>query len=95
MSQRGDCANAAAASILELPWCLRDHLPEAFARYEELRRKRVERIAPPRLAQLQLKAAGLVARVVRDRLMPMTMKLTKPEMATWQYDHHIDWAAAA
>jgi FAD-dependent urate hydroxylase len=23
------------------------------------------------------------------------MKLTKPEKATWQYDHHIDWAAAA
>jgi hypothetical protein len=27
--------------------------------------------------------------------MPVAMKLTRPEKATWQYDHHIDWAAAA
>ncbi|HEX6760006.1 MAG TPA: hypothetical protein VF086_16625 [Propionibacteriaceae bacterium] len=83
-----------AESILELPGACATFYEEAFARYEELRRKRVERIIAAGSHNFS-KAAGLVARVVRDRLMPMTMKLTKPEMATWQYDQHIDWAAAA
>jgi 2-polyprenyl-6-methoxyphenol hydroxylase-like FAD-dependent oxidoreductase len=68
--------------------------PVTIARYEELRRNRVEPIIAATARTNSNKAAGPVARVVRDRLMPVTMKLTRPEKATWQYDHHIDWAGA-
>jgi hypothetical protein len=30
---------------------------------------------------------------LRDVIMPMAMKLAKPEKTAWQYNHHIDWAA--
>ena len=95
-SSSGQGASLAVESAVQLARCLRD-LPyqQAFARYEELRRKRVERIIAGAARTNSNKAAGPVARVLRDRLMPVTMKLTKPEKATWQYDHHIDWAAAA
>jgi FAD-dependent urate hydroxylase len=95
-SSSGQGASLAVESAVQLARCLRD-LPyqQAFARYEELRRKRVERIIAAAARTNSNKAAGPVARVLRDRLMPVTMKLTKPEKATWQYDHHIDWAAAA
>lgn len=95
-SSSGQGASLAIESAVQLARCLRD-LPyeRAFARYEELRRKRVERIIAAAARTNSNKAAGPVARVVRDRLMPVTMKLTTPEKATWQYDHHIDWPAAA
>jgi FAD-dependent urate hydroxylase len=92
----GQGASLAVESAVQLSRCLRD-LPyqQALARYKEPRRKRVERIIAAAAHTNSNKAAGPVARVVRDRLMPVTMKLTRPEKATWQYDHHIDWAAAA
>ena len=38
--------------------------------------------------------AGPIARVLRDLLMPVAMKLlAKPEKMAWQYDYRIDWAA--
>lgn len=95
-SSSGQGASLAVESAVQLARCLRD-LPyqQAFVRYEELRRRRVERIIAAAARTNSNKAAGPVARVVRDRLIPMTMKLTRPEKATWQYGHHIDWAAAA
>ncbi|HEX3196305.1 MAG TPA: FAD-dependent monooxygenase [Propionibacteriaceae bacterium] len=89
-------ASLAVESAVQLARCLRDlRYQQAFVRCEELRRERVERIIATAARTNSNKAAGPVARVVRDRLMPATMKLTRPEKATWQYDHHIDWAAAA
>jgi hypothetical protein len=42
------------------------------------------------------KAAGPVARVLRDLLMPVAMKmLAKPEKMAWQFDYRIDWDAPA
>jgi FAD-dependent urate hydroxylase len=32
--------------------------------------------------------------VVRDLLMPVAMKLVKPEKMAWQYDYLVDWDAA-
>jgi hypothetical protein len=37
------------------------------------------------------KAAGPIARRLREVIMPIAMKLAKPEKAAWQYNHHIEW----
>lgn len=91
----GQGASQAIESAVQLARCLRD-LPasEAFAAYEGLRRKRVERIIAMAERTNSDKAAGPVARVVRDLFLPMAMKvLAKPEKMAWQTDYHIDWEA--
>jgi FAD-dependent urate hydroxylase len=93
----GQGASLAIESAVQLARCLRD-LPhrEAFAAYEELRRARVERIIAMAARTNSDKAAGPVARVLRDLLMPVAMKLlTKPERMAWQYGYRIDWDAHA
>ncbi|WP_377272552.1 FAD-dependent oxidoreductase [Peterkaempfera sp. SMS 1(5)a] len=93
-SSSGQGASLTAESAVQLARCLRD-LPhqEAFAAYEALRRTRVERIIKAAARTNSDKAAGPVARVVRDALMPMAMRLMKPEKQSWQFTHHIDWQA--
>jgi 2-polyprenyl-6-methoxyphenol hydroxylase-like FAD-dependent oxidoreductase len=91
----GQGASLAIESAVQLARCLRD-LPygEAFAVYEELRRARVERIIRMAARTNSDKAAGPVARVLRDRLLPIAMKLlAKPEKWAWQFDYRIDWDA--
>jgi 2-polyprenyl-6-methoxyphenol hydroxylase-like FAD-dependent oxidoreductase len=90
----GQGASLAAESAVQLARCLRD-LPyeRAFPAYEQLRRERAERIIKMAARTNSDKAAGPVARVVRDVAMPIAMKLAKPEKWTWQFDHHIDWSA--
>jgi hypothetical protein len=39
------------------------------------------------------KAGGPIARRLRDVIMLIAMKLSKPEKAAWQYSHHIEWNA--
>lgn len=91
----GQGASIAMESAVQLARCLRD-LPigEAFAAFERLRRRRVERIITMGARTNSDKAAGPVARVLRDMLMPVAMKaLAKPEKLAWQYDHPIDFDA--
>lgn len=92
----GQGASIAMESAVQLARCLRD-LPtvtEAFAAYEGLRRERVERIIAGGKKTSSDKAAGPVARVLRDALMPIAMKiLAKPEKMSWQIDYRIDWDA--
>jgi FAD-dependent urate hydroxylase len=91
----GQGASLAVESAAQLARCLRD-LPheEAFAAYERLRRARVERIIRMAARTNSDKAAGPVARILRDLLMPVAMKLlAKPEKMAWQFDYRIDWAA--
>jgi 2-polyprenyl-6-methoxyphenol hydroxylase-like FAD-dependent oxidoreductase len=93
----GQGASLAIESAVQLARCLRD-LPheQAFATYERLRRSRVEKIIAMAARTNSDKAAGPVARVLRDLLMPVAMKfLAKPEKMAWQYDHRIDWDAPA
>jgi FAD-dependent urate hydroxylase len=80
---------------VQLARCLRDlPPPEAFAAYERLRRHRVERIIKMAERTNSDKAAGPVARVLRDLLMPVAMRvLASPRHWAWQFDHPIDWAA--
>lgn len=92
----GQGASLAIESAVQLARCLRD-LPTvagAFAEYERLRRARVERIIAMAARTNSNKAAGPVARVLRDIMMPPMLKLlAKPEKMAWQYDYRIDWAA--
>lgn len=89
----GQGASIATESAVQLARCLRDlPVPEAFAAYERLRRERVERIIAAGKRTSSEKAAGPVARVLRDALLPVTMKLVaKPEKMAWQVDYRIDW----
>lgn len=91
----GQGASLAAESAVQLARCLRD-LPaeQAFGAYERLRRERVERIIAAAARTNSNKAAGPVARVLRDALLPTAMKLlAKPEKMAWQFVHPIDWQA--
>ena len=92
----GQGASMAIESAIELARCLRD-LPytQAFAAYENLRRERVTRIIKLAARTNNHKAAGPIARRVRDVIMPIAMKFAKPEKTAWQYNHHIDWDTPA
>ncbi|GEL18872.1 FAD-dependent monooxygenase [Pseudonocardia asaccharolytica] len=93
----GQGASQAIESAVQLARCLRD-LPvsEAFAAYERLRRPRVERIIATAARTNSDKAAGPIARVLRDLLMPVTMRLlARPEKMAWQFGYRIDWDALA
>jgi FAD-dependent urate hydroxylase len=91
----GQGASLALESAVQLARCLRD-LPheQAFAAYEQLRRGRVEKIIAAAARTNSNKAAGPVARVLRDLILPTAMKLlAKPEKMAWQYGYRIDWDA--
>jgi 2-polyprenyl-6-methoxyphenol hydroxylase-like FAD-dependent oxidoreductase len=74
--------------------CLRD-LPDtgrAFAAYERLRRKRVERIVAHGARTSNNKAAGPVGRVIRDLMMPMILKrVANGGSLAWMHDYSIVW----
>jgi 2-polyprenyl-6-methoxyphenol hydroxylase-like FAD-dependent oxidoreductase len=91
----GQGASLAIESAVQLARCLRDLPPEeAFAAYERLRRARAERIIAMAARTNSDKAAGPVARVLRDLLLPVAFKLlAKPEKMAWQFDYRIDWDA--
>jgi 2-polyprenyl-6-methoxyphenol hydroxylase-like FAD-dependent oxidoreductase len=89
----GQGASLAIESAVQLARCLRD-LPhgQAFATYEKLRRERAERIIRMAARTNSDKAAGPVARVLRDALMPVAMKLmANSDRWAWQFDYRIDW----
>jgi FAD-dependent urate hydroxylase len=91
----GQGASLAIESAVQLARCLRD-LPheQAFGAYEQLRRARVEKIIATTARTNSDKAAGPIARVLRDLVMPVAMKrLAKPEKMAWQFDYRIDWDA--
>ncbi|MBV8932100.1 MAG: FAD-dependent monooxygenase [Kutzneria sp.] len=92
----GQGASQAVEDAIQLARCLRD-LPDAagaFSAYEQLRRNRRTRITEEAEHRNQNKAAGPIARVLRDMTMPMVMKiLTKPEKQAWLAGYQIDWDA--
>jgi 2-polyprenyl-6-methoxyphenol hydroxylase-like FAD-dependent oxidoreductase len=90
----GQGASLAIESAVQLARCLRD-LPynHAFPACENLRRDRVTRMIKLAARTNSHKAAGPIARRLRDVIMPIAMKLAKPEKTAWQYNHHIEWDA--
>jgi 2-polyprenyl-6-methoxyphenol hydroxylase-like FAD-dependent oxidoreductase len=94
----GQGASLAIESSVELARCLRDipDVPRAFATYERLRRARVEAVAARAAKINHSKTPGPVARALMPVMMPLFLKLMKPEktMAIEQR-HRIDWPAPA
>jgi 2-polyprenyl-6-methoxyphenol hydroxylase-like FAD-dependent oxidoreductase len=92
----GQGASMAIEDAIVLARCLRD-LPDtgqAFAAYERLRRVRVERIVAHGARTSNSKAAGPVARVLRDLMMPLILKrVARGESLAWMHDYHIEWDA--
>jgi FAD-dependent urate hydroxylase len=92
----GQGASLAIEDAVVLAKCLRD-IPEparAFARYERLRRERVEKVVAYARKRGSNKTAGPVARVLRDAMMPLVLKLSASDSAhAWMYRYHIDWDA--
>jgi 2-polyprenyl-6-methoxyphenol hydroxylase-like FAD-dependent oxidoreductase len=89
----GQGASMAIEDAVELGRCLRD-LPDpdtAFAAYEGLRRERVERVVANGARSSNAKAAGPVARVLRDAFLPLFLRRQAAEAAAWLHGHHIDW----
>ncbi|WP_029115259.1 NAD(P)/FAD-dependent oxidoreductase [Mycobacterium sp. URHB0044] len=105
----GDAAHATAPSAgqgaamaLEdaviLAMCLRDcaTVPDAFATFESLRRDRVERIVKHGARSANSKAAGPIARVLRDAILPIAFRRAARDggrSMTWLQGHHIDFEA--
>jgi FAD-dependent urate hydroxylase len=92
----GQGASMAIEDAVVLARCMRD-LPntgQAFAAYERLRRARVERIVAHGARTSNSKAAGPVARVLRDLMMPLILKrVARGESLAWMHDYHIEWDA--
>ena len=92
----GQGASMAIEDALVLARCLRD-LPDtrrAFAAYEQLRRERVERVVAQGARNSSNKAAGPIARVLRDLMLPVFLKRAASSgerSLAWMYGYHIDW----
>jgi FAD-dependent urate hydroxylase len=92
----GQGASMAIEDAVVLARCLRDlpNTEQAFALYERLRRDRVERIVAHGARTSNSKAAGPVARVLRDLMMPLILKrVASGDSLTWMHDYHIEWNA--
>jgi FAD-dependent urate hydroxylase len=91
----GQGASMAIEDAVELGRCLRD-LPEpdaAFATYERLRRARVEKVVAQGARSSDSKAAGPVARVLRDAFLPIVLRKQGQQVITWLHEYQIDWDA--
>jgi 2-polyprenyl-6-methoxyphenol hydroxylase-like FAD-dependent oxidoreductase len=90
----GQGASMAIEDAIVLAKCLRDVRPvtRAFAAFERLRRRRVERIVAQGARSSSSKAAGPLARRLRDLVMPFVFRhLVTPKSMAWMYEHRIDW----
>lgn len=90
----GQGASLAVEDAVVLAKCLRD-LPDhrdAFARYQQLRWERVKRIYDAAVRINKNKAAGPVARRIRDAIMPLVFRLADPAKAqAADYEYSVDW----
>jgi FAD-dependent urate hydroxylase len=90
----GQGASLAIEDAVVLGTCLRDApaVEAAFARFEQIRRPRAEKIIRWASRVNSSKAAGPVGRVVRDALMPLALRLGQRSGAHEQtYGHRVEW----
>jgi FAD-dependent urate hydroxylase len=92
----GQGASMAIEDAVVLAKCLRDlpDIRQAFAAYERLRRERVERVVAQGARSSSGKAAGPIARVLRDLMLPVILKRvagSSERFLAWMYDYHINW----
>lgn len=80
-----------ATSLRDLP-----DAPSAFAAFESARRSRVERIIKQAARVNNSKAAGPLARVVRDAVLPRVLRATANSTSVRDtYDYRVDWEVPA
>jgi 2-polyprenyl-6-methoxyphenol hydroxylase-like FAD-dependent oxidoreductase len=93
----GQGASLAIEDAVELARCLRD-LPDlfgAFHAYQQLRERRVRRVLRTSRRVNSDKAAGPLARKIRDAVMPLVLRrMAAPERQLWLLGHHIDFTGA-
>jgi FAD-dependent urate hydroxylase len=90
----GQGASLAVEDAVVLAKYLRDapDAATAFAGFEAARRPRVERIARWAARTNRSKAAGPVARVLRDAMLPAVLRMGAGSKGLRQtFDYHIDW----
>lgn len=92
----GQGASMALEDAVILAKCLRDcaDAPAAFATFESLRRTRVEKIVKHGHRSSNSKAAGPVARVIRDLMLPAIFRRAEKDggrSMMWLQGHHIDF----
>ncbi len=92
----GQGASLSIEDAVQLGKCLRDlpNADRAFAAFEQARRPRVERIIKQAARINNNKAATGAARVFRDMMLPLILKLiANSKQAKQLYGYHIDWGA--
>ncbi|MGY1711862.1 FAD-dependent oxidoreductase [Geodermatophilus sp. SYSU D00758] len=93
----GQGASLAVEDAVVLARCLRDlPVPQAFARFEELRRGRVERAVAQGFRTSSAKSPPAVGRVVRDLVMPVALRWAAArgsDPQAWFRAHRVDWDA--
>jgi 2-polyprenyl-6-methoxyphenol hydroxylase-like FAD-dependent oxidoreductase len=90
----GQGASLAAEDAVMLAKSLRDQpgISQALAAYEQLRRKRVERIVADAARASSNKTPGPAGRVLQGLILPLVFKfLVTDKSLAWRYDHHIAW----
>jgi FAD-dependent urate hydroxylase len=90
----GQGASMAIEDAVVLAKCLRDapDVDTAYTAFERLRRPRVEKVVAYSKTISNSKTAGPLARVFRDLMLPVALKLfASPKSQAWMYTHHIDW----
>lgn len=89
----GQGASMAIEDGVLLAKCLRDlPLSGAFEAFTALRRERVEAVVAAGARSANDKAAGPVARVIRDLMLPVVFrKMSSGKAQQWMYGYHIDW----
>jgi len=94
----GQGASLSIEDGVVLAKCLRD-LPDteaALAAFEAIRRPRVERIVKAAARINNSKAAGPVARVIRDAMLPLVLRQATDSRSNAEtFEHRIDWDAPA
>jgi 2-polyprenyl-6-methoxyphenol hydroxylase-like FAD-dependent oxidoreductase len=93
----GQGASMALEDAVVLGQCLRDlPIPQAFARFEQLRRPRVERVVAESRKSSRLRGTGPVSRLARGIVLPLVLDHaagTGADSLAWMHQHHIDWDA--
>ncbi|MCO1580230.1 FAD-dependent monooxygenase [Crossiella sp. SN42] len=88
----GHGASMAMEDAVVLAQCLRDHpVRAAFARFEEIRRPRVERLVATSARMGGRAAPGPVKRLLRDLMLPRLLAKRPRNSSAWLTEHHIEW----
>jgi 2-polyprenyl-6-methoxyphenol hydroxylase-like FAD-dependent oxidoreductase len=91
----GQGASMAIEDAVVLGQCLRDLPPTAaFARFEAVRRPRVERVVAEGVKSSRLRSPGPVTRTLRNLILPLVLQHAAgsgAESLAWMHRHHIEW----